>query len=58
MERSRLQIAVWLLTPLIGLFLLMLVIGARGGIFIFPAILLLVLMFIVPVWWNHSRGRA
>ena len=57
MQPDRTQIAVWILLPVVGLLLLMLAIGARGGIFILPVIALFFLLFIVPVWIRHEREQ-
>ncbi|TVR68759.1 MAG: hypothetical protein EA415_15895 [Sphaerobacteraceae bacterium] len=57
MEPDRTQIAVWFMLPVVGLLLLMLAIGARGGIFILPIIGLFFLLFIVPVWIRHEREQ-
>jgi hypothetical protein len=58
MRHDRLQIAVWIMLPVIGLLLLMLAIGARGGIFILPVIALFILLFVLPVWIKHERDRS
>ncbi len=58
MQPDRLQIAVWIMMPVIGLLLLMLVIGARGGIFILPLMALFILLLALPVWLRHTRDRT
>ncbi len=57
MQADRMQIAVWIMLPVVGLLLLMLVIGARGGIFILPVIALFFVLFILPVWIRHEREQ-
>ena len=55
MYEDRLQIAVWLMTPIIGLLLLVLMIGARGAVFNIPLLILAVLLVIGPIWYYQLR---
>jgi hypothetical protein len=55
MSMERLQIAVWIMLPVLGLLLLMLAIGARGGIFMLPVIGLFLLLFVLPLWLAQDR---
>jgi hypothetical protein len=55
MTIERLQIAIWIMLPVLGLVLLMAAIGARGGIFILPVIGLFLLLFVLPLLFTQEQ---
>jgi hypothetical protein len=58
MSIERLQIAVWIMLPVLGLLLLVLAIGARGGIFMLPIVGLFLLLFILPLWLAQNQDSG
>lgn len=57
MDNSRLQIAVWILLPILGLLLLVAAIGFRTGWLIIPPIIAIVGFIVVVAWWVN-RDKA
>jgi hypothetical protein len=57
MSNDRLQVAVWFLLPIVGLLVLMVVIGFRGGLFILPPVIALLGVLLV-LGWKQNRGQT
>jgi hypothetical protein len=61
MTMRRLQVLVWFLMPLFALLLMLVLMGARGGIWIVIPIILLILgagIFYLMLLWARARGNG
>lgn len=56
MNGERLQIAVWILMPILGLLLLVAAIGLRTGWVIIPPIIAIVGFIIFVAWWVNREN--
>jgi hypothetical protein len=56
-SNDRLQVAVWFLLPVVGLLVLMVVIGFRGGLFVLPPVIALIGL-LIALGWEQNSGSA
>lgn len=56
MNGERLQVAVWILMPILGLLLLVAAIGLRTGWVIIPPIIAIVGFIIFVAWWVNREN--